>query len=184
MPAVPSEIAPVRERLLAAGRRLADTPGVKRIDESAVCAAAGLAPEALHEAYETAHHFRCALLAALIDDTRDRVARITSNMPAGVERLKLALETYLETNLQRPPLRELLSELRFTHEGAEIIRSRVAGFGVMMGLELRALERPHPEETARLLTAAVTEIAQAEHEAGTRLAAMRDTLLRYLDQAT
>jgi AcrR family transcriptional regulator len=184
MSGMSSEIDALRERLLAAGRRLADTPGVSVIDEEAICAAASVAPEALRAGFGDLHGFRCALLSTLIDDTRDRVARVTSNMPAGVERLKLALETYLEANIQRPPLRELLSELRFTPAGVDIIRSRVAGFGVMMGVELRALGRPHPEATARLLTAAVTEIAQAEHEAGTRLPAMRGTLLRYLDQAT
>jgi AcrR family transcriptional regulator len=183
MPTATPSGGPLHTRLLAAGRRLADTPGVTVIDEAAVCAAAGMAPEALRDAFGDLETFRCALLASLIDDTRDRVARITNNMPAGIERLKLAIETYLEANMQRPALRELLSELRFTHAGSDIIRSRVAGFGVMMGVELRALGRPHPEATARLLTAAVTEIAQAEHEAGGRLTAMRAALLRYLDQA-
>jgi TetR/AcrR family transcriptional regulator, transcriptional repressor for nem operon len=183
MPIAPADSDELRRRLLTAGRRLVDTPGTPGLDETSVCAAADVTPEQLRQCFGGWQAYRCALLAALIDDTRARVARITSNMPAGIERLKLAVETYLETNVQRPLLRELLSELRFTDAGAELIRARVAGFGVMMGLELRALGRPHPEATARLLTAAVTEIAQAEHEAGCRLPAIRGTLLRYLDQA-
>lgn len=184
MPAATPSGDPLHARLLAVGRRLVDTPGTTAIDEAAICAAAGMTPAALRDAFGDIETFRCALLASLIDDTRNRVARITSNMPAGIERLKLAIETYLEANVQRPALRGLLSELRFTRAGSDIIRSRVAGFGVMMGVELRALGRPHPEATARLLTAAVTEIAQAEHEAGGRLPAMRAALLRYLDQAS
>ncbi|MEC9362179.1 MAG: hypothetical protein VYC42_03055 [Pseudomonadota bacterium] len=174
---------PLRQRLLSAGRSLLDAEDGGNFDPASVCAAAGAPPESLPRLFGDWDAYRCALLAAMIDEVRERVARITSNMPAGIERLKLALETYLEANVQRPPLRRLLSDLRFTRQGADLIRSRVAGFGIVLGVELRALGRPHPEATARLLTAAVTEIAQAEHEANARVPALRRTLLRYLDRS-
>jgi AcrR family transcriptional regulator len=183
MPELPDDHKLLSARLLDAGRRLLDSAGSGDLDEARICAAAGLPLGAIHASFGDWDGYRCALLATLIDEVRDRVARMTDNMPSGIERLKLALETYLEANVQRPALRRLLSELRFSERGVEVIRSRVAGFGVVVGVELRALGRPHPQATARLLTAAVTEIAQAEHEAGARVPALRRTLLRYLDQS-
>ncbi|MES0874004.1 TetR/AcrR family transcriptional regulator [Sinimarinibacterium thermocellulolyticum] len=175
--------ASLRTLLLDAGRRLLDAGGAEDLTEAAVCAAAELPATTLRQAFDDWDDYRCALLNDLFDEVRDRVTRITDNMPPSVERLKLALETYFEANLGRPALRRLVLSLAFTPCGARLIQSRMTAFAVMMGIELRALHRPHPQASARLLTAAAAEIALAEHEAGAREPALRDTLFRYLERA-
>lgn len=179
--AAPNDASADRTALLAAGRRLSEQLRLAELSAEAVCAAAGLSVERFHALYPSLTAYHCELLGRLIDDVRDAVARITTNMPGGVARLKLALETYLEANVSRPTLRELLVTLRFDAAGIEVIRKRVSGFRVMMELELRTAQWPRPAATARLLTAAVTDIAQAEQEAGARQSGMRATLFHYLD---
>lgn len=182
MNAAPSTDADdARSRLLAAGRRLSDRLRRSELTAQVVCAEAGLPLERFDSIYPSINTYHCELLGLLIDDIRDAVTRITTNMGSGIPRLKLSLETYLEANASRPTLRELLMALRFDPDGIELIRKRVSGFRVMMELELRSARWPRPEITARLLTAAVTDIAQAEQEAGGRVPGLRETLFRYLD---
>lgn len=179
--AAPADTDDSRSRLLAAGRRLSDRVRLSELTAQAVCAEAALPLDRFASIYPSIEAYHCELLGRLIDDVRDAVARITTNMAGGIPRLKLSLETYLEANASRPTLRELLMALRFDPDGIELIRKRVSGFRVLMELELRSAQWPHPAATARLLTAAVTDIAQAEQEAGGRVPGLRETLFRYLD---
>ncbi len=171
----------LRACLLAAGRRVAGRTDRQRLTLAAICAEAGVSEKRFAALYPSLSAYQGELAAALIDDIRDTLTRVTANMPAGIARLKLAIETYLEANLAQPALRELLTALRFDPVGAAVIRRRVAGFIVMMELELRTAHWPQPSACARLLTAGVIEIAHAEHEADLRLPALRSTLFRYLD---
>jgi len=170
-----------RTRLLAAGQQLAADAAGEPLSVAAVCAHAGLPVERFAALYPSLHDYHCELVGQLFEEVRDNVARITTNMPASTARLKLALETYLEANISRPRLRELVAALRFAPRGAAVIRKQVSGFTVMIGLELRAVGWPRPEATARLLTAALVEAAQAEHESGMRAHGMRAAVYRYLD---
>lgn len=186
MNAAAADTDDARSWLLAAGRRppaagLSDQVRRSELTAQAVCAGAGLPLARFESIYPSIERYHCELLGRLIDDVRDAVARITTHIVGGIPRLKLSLETSLEANASRPTLRELLMALRFEPGGIELIRNRVSGFRVMMELELRAAQWPRPAATARLLTAAVTDIAQAEQEAGGRLPGLRETLFRYLD---
>ena len=72
---------PLRQHLLSAGRSLLDAEDGGNFDPDSVCAAAGAPPESLARLFGDWDAYRCALLAVMIDEVRERVARITSNMP-------------------------------------------------------------------------------------------------------
>lgn len=173
----------VRAALIAAGLRvLADTPP-ERITSDHLAQIAGIAPAEFARHFASVADFLCAVLAQLSDRVRDKVARIMTNMPPGLPRLQLAVETYLEASRHTPLLRSLSLHLRSHPQYVEFLRRRVAGFSLMMELELRTLKHPLPAETARLLTAAAMEVGAAEQLAGTRQPTLRATWLRYCETA-
>lgn len=143
--------------------------------------AAGLPLSSIDTLWPDPRQFELDLLAALLDEVRDSVAKTTSGMNAGLPRLQLAIETYLEANLARPTVRKLALRLQAQAAGAAILRSRVAGFTLMMEMELKTLRWPHAAATARLFTAALLEIAYAEHETGHALPELRDHVFRYFE---
>src|SRR3546814_17651819 len=77
----------------------------------------------------------------MYDETRDLIARMTLNMPAGRSRLQVAIDAYLQGFLERPGLRALSSRLRFHPQGAAVIRQRIQGFQLMLQLELKTKGR-------------------------------------------
>src|SRR3546814_19661751 len=98
----------------------------------------------------------------MYDETRDLIARMTLNMPAGRSRLQVAIDAYLQGFLERPGLRALSSRLRFHPQGAAVIRRRIQGFKLMLQLELKTNGWPFPEASPRLATAATLEPGLAE----------------------
>ncbi|SFF51870.1 hypothetical protein SAMN04488120_106155 [Fontimonas thermophila] len=170
-----------RTAVLTAGVRLSATLRLDALSVERVCAAAHLDPARFTALYPSPTAFRCELLGCLIDEVRDTVARITADMPSGIGRLKLALKTYLEAQATRPALRDLLVALRFEPAGIEVMRRGLFALRTMIEAELQTAQWPHPQASARLLTAAVIDIARAEQEAQTRRDDLRATLFDYLD---
>ena len=78
----------------------------------------------------------CELLAQLYDGLRDRVAKVTLNMPAGTARVKLVMETYLQAHLESRALQQLQSKMRTHPRGAAVIRQRHHGFADALVLRL------------------------------------------------
>ncbi len=166
-------------RLLQAGRRLAGRSGAAHFDRTNICDEAGLPPETVDAAFGDYAQFECALLGALLDDVRDTVTRVTTNMAPGIPRLKLSIETYLESSLMQPAISAIARRRRNTQPGEAVLRARIAGFTLMMELELCAIQWPHPAETAQLFTQAVLDIAAAEAQAGKRQYGLREILFGY-----
>jgi len=167
--------------MLVTARALARHHLLSELTPAFICKEAGQPASHFKKAWPERLSFERALLAELLDEVRDSVAKTTSGMPPGITRLKLAIETYLEANRARPTVRALALKLQTDPAGAAILRSRVAGFTLMMDIELQALAWPHPAAVARLFTAATLEIAHAEHEAGSVMPDMRATLFHYFD---
>ncbi|MDD3763464.1 MAG: hypothetical protein PHP86_09265 [Nevskiales bacterium] len=173
------EITAASARLLQAGRRLAGRSGAAHFDRTDICDEAGLPPETVDAAFGDYARFECALLGALLDDVRDTVARVTTNMAPGIPRLKLSIETYLESSLMQPAISAMARRHRNSRSGEAVLRARIAGFTLMMELELCAIGWPHPSETAQLFTQVVLDIAAAEAEARRRQLGLREVLFGY-----
>lgn len=167
--------------LLATGRSLAGQGGLAAITVPALCEGAGISERTFKRLYPGLNAYLGQLARVQLDEARDLLTRMTHNMPPGLPRLKLAMETYLQANLQRPLLREIMRDLRTDPAIETLMRERITGFTMMTGLELRRAKWPRPEMTARLLTTAVLETIFAEFEAGRVLPEYRATLFRYLD---
>jgi AcrR family transcriptional regulator len=179
---MPSAPAHLRDRLLAAGRRLLERVGADGVTAESVAEEAGLKAGTFQRHFGTPEAFLCALMEAMADEVRASLAKLTLNMPAGLPRMKLAIDSYLAANVERPRLRELVTRLRADPEGARAIQRRIVAFTMMMELELKSLKRPRASATARLLTAAVIETSMAEYEARAPLPDFRATLYTYLER--
>ncbi len=174
------EIA-VRSALIAAGLRVLATIPPGKLTSDAVVLEAGIDSASFAHHFDSTSDLLCAALALLSDRVRDKVTRIMTNMPPGLPRLQVAVETYLEASRNNSLLRTLSLHLRSDPHYVEFLRSRVAGFSLMMELELRTLKHPFPADTARLLTAAAMEVGATETLAGQRQPALRDAWLRYCE---
>lgn len=118
----------------------------------------------------------------LADEVRESVGKMTLNMPAGLGRMKLAIDAYLAANLDRRTLRELVLAMRVEPQGAESIRRRMVAFLMMVELELKSQGVARAPALARLISAAVIETSWAEYEARAPLPEFRRTLYGWLDQ--
>ena len=167
--------------MLVTARALARHHSLAELTPALICKEAGQPAEQFKNVWPEQSGFERELLAELLDEVRDTVAKTISGMPPGIPRLKLAIEAYLEANRARPTVRALALKLQTDPAGAAILRSRVAGFMLMMDIELQALNWPHPAAVARLFTAATLEIAYAEHEAGCVMPDLRATLFQHFD---
>jgi AcrR family transcriptional regulator len=180
--AQPSKRPALRERLLAAGRRLAERGGIEGLGAEAVAREAGLKGGTFARQFPTHSLFLGELMEGFADEVRGTVAKLTLNMAPGLPRMKLAIDSYLAANVQRPALRELVITLRADPAGAEAIRRRILAFMMMMELELKSIKWPRAAAAARLITAAVIEISMAEYEARAPLPEFRSTLYTYLER--
>src|SRR3546814_533156 len=110
-----------RTQLSQAARRLVDAARGD-IGAADVAAAAALPLASIAQAYGDFDTLLCELLGQMYDETRDLIARMTLNMPAGRSRLQVAIDAYLQGFLERPGLRALSSRLRFHPQGAAVDR--------------------------------------------------------------
>ena len=172
-----------RAALIEAGLRLLARHSPAAITPESVCAETGLDPAGFAQQFPTIEALHCAMLGRLSDGVRDKLSRVMTNMPPGLPRLQVAVETYLESSFANTALRTLSVHLRNDPGYAEFLRSRVTGLSLMMTLELRSLGHPQAAETARLLTAAALEVGASEQTAGRRLPALRASWLRYCQTA-
>src|SRR3546814_18440933 len=100
-----------RIQLSQAARRLVDAARGD-IGAADVAAAAALPLASIAQAYGDFDTLLCELLGQMYDETRDLIASMTLNMPAGRSRLQVAIDAYLQGFLERPGSRALYSRLR------------------------------------------------------------------------
>lgn len=140
-----------------------------------------LAPrETLVTVFGSEAAFRRQLLDALMTRVRGEMLSAVEGLDAGNTRVLSGLNAYLDAQLKRPVIRELMQVLKEVDGGTDYIRGRIAGFNYLISAELKSISWPHPELTARLLAASVIEAATIEFECGKRLEDMRSIFADYL----
>ena len=166
-----------RSEWIAAALRLAADRGVGAVTPEAIAPAdaAGFAA-----AFPDREAYLNALMTHGLDEVRAAVVQITLQRKPGVERLTAALTTWLDANLARPWLRDLILQQSLSPLAADTLRKRVNGFILMLQLEFETMGWPRAGLSARLAVAAMIEVALAEFEAHQIQPAMRESLLAYL----
>lgn len=140
-----------------------------------------LAPrDTVVELFGSESAFRRQLLDALMIRVRGEMLSAVEGLDAGNTRVLSGLNAYLDAQLKRPVIRELMQVLKEVDGGTDYIRGRIAGFNYLIAAELKSISWPHPELTARLLAASVIEAATIEFECGKRLEDMRSIFADYL----
>lgn len=168
-----------RDEWLRAGAALAALGGADAVGEQVVAGYAGGSAEALGREFGGLTGFLTALMAQGMDEVRGAVVAGTAELPPGTGRLAQGLELWLDGNLQRPWVRELTLRLAGEPAALRALRQRINGFILVLQVEFEQMGWPRAAMTARLASAAVIEIAAAEHEAGRALPELRDTLRAY-----
>lgn len=171
--------AAARDCLLAAARRrLAAGESAAALQAETLAAEAGVVWA--DGGYVDLDALRCDLLQDLMDSAREEATGATEGLPAGLDRLRLALHSYLDASFKRPALREMTLLLQTHPQGRDISRRRVNGFSVILRMELLSAGVVEATAIARLLTAMALETSLAEYEARRRLPEWRDILDAYL----
>lgn len=181
MALTPDAPTTTRQRLLAAGRSLSGELRRAELTRAAVAAHAAVDRDDCDALYPSDESLHCDLLATLLDDLRDTIARATADMPAGIARLKLSVETYLEVQARHPTFRELRDTLYRFSDGAQALARHRSGFGMLVALELKAAGWPDHQVAGDLIAAAIAEVARAERQDEQTMPGLRQTLYRYLD---
>ena len=172
-----------RQALLYAGARLLER-GLPSTDltVSSLSQEARVDPGAYYLHFSGPESYHVSLLQQMLDEVRVQVTHSMSEGPPGRERARRAISTYLDASLNRPGLRSLLAELRFSEGARELLRARTRGYTTLLRLELEALQWPLPAATAHLFIAMTQEVVIAESEAGRALPDLREVLFGYLDR--
>ncbi|MGH8529419.1 MAG: TetR/AcrR family transcriptional regulator [Nevskiales bacterium] len=170
-----------RAALLEAGLYLAERMPLAQVNGALIAQAAGLAPHEFEQQFTDLDQYLLILQERFMDDLRSRVVQATAQTAPGVERLKCAIETYLDVCLEHFPLRAWLVEKRYTNAViGEALRQRNRGYVHLITHELGAMGWRHASEAARLLMAMSQEASLAEHQARRKLPDYRAALADFL----
>lgn len=169
-----------REALLDAGEALAETDGFAGMTISRITAAAGVAKGTFYlhfddrDAYVRALHERYyQRIAAAIAEARDAAG-------PGLQAAFASIETYLDACLRNRAVRVLLLEARNSGVLAAAVEERRRAFVADAEPVLAQLGFVHPEASARLLLAMVSELSLGEMETGRADTEAREALRAYL----
>jgi AcrR family transcriptional regulator len=169
-----------RHALFEAGRRLADAGRAADLRPATVAKEAGLAEGVFHTCFPDESDFLLALHRHFLNGILRQVVMSLVGQPAGAERIRRGVQTFLDGCVQQRGLRELLLQLETHAQMRETARLRRQAFAEMLRLEFRAAGWAHPAETARLYRVMIEEAATAELEAAADLPLMRHVLWQFL----
>lgn len=141
-----------------------------------------IGPDQWQDAYENEVEFQRAVLDVLMSRVRADLLPPVEGIDAGNNRVVAGINAYLDAQLRRPLIRQLMQHLKEVDGGTDYIRRRISGFNYLIAAELKSISWPHPEMTARLLAAAIIEAATMEFEAGRKLDDLRQIFADYLHQ--
>lgn len=151
------------ERLLRAADAVAHRiePGTTRLVEiRTALESAGLK---IVDAWLDCAQFYCALQLALAEGRLAHVTDKAGMLPPGPERVRLALEAYLDFTLAHGAVARLCTKARLHHLAlAELVQQRNAGVALLISVELSSMGWKRPQECARLLQSALTDCAAVE----------------------
>jgi hypothetical protein len=173
-----------RTALLEAGRRLAMRHTLAELDPLLLCSEAKVGLDAFEREFASLGEFVAALQQDFMERLREKILAVTSGSAAGLMRLKLATESYLQGCLAERPLRAWLLDARLQADVLEGLRRQNQVYWMILGSEFKSLRWPHPRAAGRIYLAMANEAAQAEHRVGHPLASVRDTLWEFLERGT
>jgi TetR/AcrR family transcriptional repressor of nem operon len=145
-----------------------------------VVAEAGVAKGTFYVHFADREAFIDSLHAGFHDRVQDAVAAATEGVPAGAERILLAVEAYLDTCLADRAIKALALEARADAAltaSMSVRHDRFAQSGVP---SLKAMGWADANAAAQLIAAMTSEIAVRELDAGRRLPGARRALRRFL----
>jgi AcrR family transcriptional regulator len=166
--------------MIEAGIRLAESTGIAGMSVNLVVREAGVAKGSFF------HHFgdRAGYLVALHRTFHDRLLadtlRVSTVLPLGAERLRVAGTAYLDGCLKSRGVRALLLEARAIPSIANEVRARNDQVARMCEPHFVAMGWPHPLESARLWIGMIAEAALIEFDARSAQPALREALRHYL----
>jgi TetR/AcrR family transcriptional repressor of nem operon len=167
---------PTRQEILRAATILSDERGLGALSIEAVTRAAGHAKGTFYVHFDD----RTELLVALHDRFHDEVFQTirasTSVMPAGPDRARERIVSFLDACRRQPGVRAMLLEARNMPEIAGLVRKRNGEAAKELSVDL-AGRTPWPKETANLLVVGTADAAEQELSAGHRLPRLRSALL-------
>jgi TetR/AcrR family transcriptional repressor of nem operon len=171
--------ARTRRQLLDAGLLLAEGSGMSRLSANRVVAEARVSKGTFF------HHFgdRAKYLVEVHRTFHDRIAEevraAAAPLPRGRERLLAATTAYLDACLHQRGVRALLFEARSEPAVVEEIGRRNEISAAFLVNDFRAMDRPHPLESARLWVGLTREAAVIEFDGGGPASAVRDALAAF-----
>ncbi len=172
-----------RSALLKAGRALAERQGTAAaLSPEDVCAEACLASPEFVAQFADLSQFQQALLLIGLDEVRGALIQITLNEKPGLKRLTQAIVRWLDVNVERPWVRELI----LLHSGdsviADTVRKRTNGLVLLAQVEFESTGRERAAIVARVLSGLMIETALAEYDARRALPDLRATLLAFVER--
>jgi TetR/AcrR family transcriptional regulator, transcriptional repressor for nem operon len=190
MPARPPPVTDAgkrtRDALLDAGAVVAERAGLGGLSVNAVVEQAGVAKGTFYVHFVDRDAFLDALHEQFFTRISTAVRTATANQPAGAARLLAGVNAYLDACLAERSVKPLLREL---FDGAcsaatsTSMSAREDRLNVAMLPNLRAMGCRDAPIVARLLRALIAETAMMERDAGRRLAAVRRSIRRFVEQS-
>lgn len=172
---------PGRTALLDAGRRLVadDSNGTTlgTLSVNAVVAEAGMSKGAFFQHFPARRDFVLELHRSYHDELGNRIGRAIAGLDPGEERLERGISTYLDACLETRSTKTMLFDARADADlGPEVAR-RNAQFAEVAADDLAAVGWSDPPSIARLVVAAVAEVALVEAASGRRDRRLRAAVL-------
>ncbi len=160
---------PGRSALLDAGMRLiADTTdrSLGSLSVNAIVAAAGMSKGAFFQHFPTRAQYVAELHRTFHEEVTSRVDAAIRDLSPGLERLRRGIGTYLDACLELRTTKAFLFQARADVQLSQHVASRNAQFAERATADLETLEWADAPSVARLIVAAVAEIALVESESG------------------
>lgn len=171
---------PGRTALLEAGRRLlsdrADGRSLSRLSVNAVVAEASMSKGAFFQHFPTRSAYMLTLHARFHDHLWERVRSVTDGIAPGRERLERGIGTYLDVCRELALTKAFLFQSRADIDLCDAVAEQNRRFAHLAARDLAAIGRQDPGSIARLVVAAVAEVAIAEAATGRRDARLRRAL--------
>lgn len=172
---------PGRTALLDAGRRLlADDRGgttIGTLSVNAVVAEAGMSKGAFFQHFPARRDYVLELHRSYHDELTARILAATAGLPPGGERLAAGMTTYLDACLETRSTKTMLFDARADADLAPEVARRNAQLAEVAAADVAALGWTDADSIARLVVAAVAEVALVEAATGRRHRRLRDAAL-------
>jgi len=177
---MPRDGSATRERLLAAGLRLADAGALSTLRVDEVVNAAAVAKGTFYVHFATREDFLVALHRRFHDQLAQRIDLAVAGQDLGMARLLRGSLAYLDGCCEQQGIKAMLLGARAEPAIQHAVAAQNLRFAGLAADEFKAVNWPAPQHAARLWVGMVAEAAIAEAEAGRKLPALRQALRRFV----